>query len=427
MLKTLSISTVLVGLLVSVLPASAQEVALPSGIFRMANGAYYQPSSGTVTFNLADLGQNLPSTETVTVVSDSLSFPLKTAIARAKDVFEAEIASAAAASGPVVATTEAEWRPVTIAIWNPKTDAIRYVRLEKNGAKLKPLGSSLTGITVTYANGVNSAFRITGADGEVVVGVRYPIYLSRKQGTKTVYDVKEVFYSPYSSGVHTAEMIQEGKLWLTQTVREVYADLRAKQVKSRAFPDRLVADVIDPQFVASILLIEHVSPTAMKGAAIKQLESFAVILAANKDRSYNYSRSSAGALGLAQFIPSTYVAVAKWKEYELKPEFDAGMTDPKNAMKAQIAYLDYLLSRLPKETIASYDTNRPLVQEYVAAGYNGGISIVHKAMVVWEENLDPEERLIVRTRSRLKLETMQYVIKLRHVREALKGTDWFAF
>jgi hypothetical protein len=75
------------------------------------------------------------------------------------------------------------------------------------------------------------------------------------------------------------------------------------------------------------------------------------------------------------------------------------------------------VERLPDDVVEKEYLDHPeRLQEYVAAAYNGGAGRVKKALVVWEENLDPVERLRVRTRSRLKPETMQYVLKLRRVR-----------
>ena len=95
------------------------------------------------------------------------------------------------------------------------------------------------------------------------------------------------------------------------------------------------------------------------------------------------------------------------------------MRDPVNALTAQVVYLDYLLAQFPKETRNRAHLFPSFTQEIVAAAYNGGPARVKKAMVVWEENLDPAERLHVLERSRLKKETMQYVTKLRLVRPAL--------
>lgn len=421
MLKSLSLPISFCASFLFVMGAQAQ-VMIPEGVYQMANGAYYQPSSGIVTFDLAQIKSASPVSNAVGGV---VSFPLKKAIDTAVQKLEADIAADAAKTGPRTAAEEADMRPVTLAVWNPKTDQITYVRAEKEGVKLNVLDPSPGRIRVAYTNGLNSTFIVDGKNGESVIAIRYPIYTSRVEGKKTIYDITDVVYMPYSGSIHTSDMVKEGERWLADTVKKVYDDLRTRGIHSRAFPDKLVADVIDPTFVTSVLLIEHTNPKLNAAQTAQQLERFAVTLAGNKNNSYAYSRSSAGALGLAQFIPSTYRSVATWKEYGLDPNFVSGMRTPTNAIKAQIAYLDYLLSRFPKETIATYETNRLLVEEYMAAAYNGGPSIVVKAMKVWEENLDANERAHVLTRSRLKLETMYYVLKLRRVREALKfHPDW---
>lgn len=410
--------------------ASAQE--LPAGIFQMANGAYYDVKTGTSSFSLADFGISLNATtsqivatstelidEPVTSPPIEFRFPLKSAIQTAVAELETNIAVDARMTGTRTVTEEASERPVTLAVWNPKTDEIHYFRAVKNGTHLALSDIAPYRIRVTYTNGLNSTFVVDGHDGETVIAIRYPVYTSRLVGKKKIFDITDVVYVPYSGALHTPQMVDEGERWLAHAVDTVYADIRTRGIHSRAFPERLVADVIDPTFITSILLIEHISPQATPAQMRHQLEAFAVTLAGNRDRSYAYSRSSAGALGLAQFVPSTYKAVAGWTDFGLDPNFERGMRSPVNAIKAQIAYLDYLLSRMPKDAIANYDVHRLLVEEYIAAGYNGGVTRAIKAMSVWEENLDKNERVHVLSRSRLKLETMDYVLKLRAVRVAL--------
>src|SRR3989344_4348078 len=162
--------------------ASAYAQELPPGVFRMANGAYYHVKSGMSSFDLAELVSRLspraPGVPTSTP-SVALSFPLKRAIQSAVEKLEADIAADAATTGPRTASEEASSRPVTLTVWNPKTDAIRYVRAQKEGVRLALLDSSPSRIRVTYTNGLNSTFVVDGKDGETVIAIRYPIYSSR--------------------------------------------------------------------------------------------------------------------------------------------------------------------------------------------------------------------------------------------------------
>jgi hypothetical protein len=272
-------------------------------------------------------------------------------------------------------------------------------------------------ISVVSSNGVNSTFTIKGESQEVVVAIRYPLFKEQGTGKKRTYLKEEVVYTPYSALLHTPEMIAYGVDWLDRTVQAVYDKLRADQIPSKAFSGRLLADVVDPRFAKSILFIEHVDDRADGRAARIQWENFATILAGNEGRSYAYARSSAGALGIAQFMPKTYAGLVRRSELGLIPSFEEGMRDPENLIRAEVAYLDELMAYLPDDVVEKEYLDHPeRLQEYVAAAYNGGAGRVKKALVVWEENLDPVERLRVRTRSRLKPETMQYVLKLRRVR-----------
>lgn len=403
------------------LPAYA--ASLPPGVFRMADGTYFHAATRTKAPSLEALASAVPgmqpaATSTPAAPAAPALFPLKAAIERARAELQSRIAAAAPAT-PATASEEADTRDVTLAIWNPTTDAIRYVEGRKRGTSLV-LRDGTDGVTVTRTNGVNSTYRVAGDAGEVVIGVRYPIFKSVGTASAPRYEIREVAYVPYSAGINTPEMAAYGERWLKEQVNGAYAVLRENGVASLAFENALLADTVDKELVTAILAIEHLDTNAVLKFPRESLDAFYVVLAANESASYNYSRSSAGAFGLAQFIPSTYRFVASKPELKLNPDFDAGLSDPNNAIRAQVAYLDYIHSRLPDTTVATYDTDRDIVNEYLAASYNGGYPIVAKAMKVWAENLDPKERYIVRTRSRLKLETMNYVLKLRSIREAIR-------
>lgn len=416
------VSTLCFVALSGALPAHAET--LPAGVFRMADGMYFHPASRTRAPSLEALVSSVPGTAPIATSTPATAtstapvlFPLKAAIERARAELQSRIAAAPAT--PQFAAEEAETRDVTLAIWNSKMDVLRYVEARKRGTSLTRTDGA-DDVQVVRTNGINSTYRVLGEDGEVVVGVRYPIYKSVGTAAAPKYEVREVTYVPYSAAINTPEMAAYGERWLKEQINDAYGILRDSGVASLAFDGALLADTVDKELVTAILAIEHLDTTAVQKYPRESLAAFYVVLAANESSSYNYSRSSANAFGLAQFIPSTYKFVAGKSELKLNPDFEAGLSDPNNAIRAQVAYLDYIHSRLPSTTVANYSTQRDLVHEYLAASYNGGYPIVAKAMRVWAENLDAKERYIVRTRSRLKLETMNYVLKLRNIREAIR-------
>ncbi len=380
---------------------SAARAEAPK-FFEMSDGRYYDPATGLTAESKGALmklieapAQDLTVVETPPVQpadeatsTPALSEPamggLQNAIAQARALLQERI-DADAKKKPVVVTNQNVWVDVTLAVWDARTDALQLIDVRKNGTglKLDPATPDDTDVVVKRNNGVNSTFAVD--DGErVVVAVRYPIFkdisVSKR---KPKYELHDVVYTPYSDALHTAEMVAAGKSTLRNEIGAAYDALRASGAKSRAFPSQLMVDVIDPHLVESIAIIEHDGLGALTSEDPTAVEAFYVTLAGNQGDAYVYARSSAGALGLVQFIPSTYALMVKHKELHLNPDFTRGMTDPVNAIKAQIGYLDSILASMPTGVKDLYNVDPSRVDEYLAASYNTGESRVRKAIALW--------------------------------------------
>lgn len=409
-----------------VVSAAETDIVPPPGVFRMADGRFYQPSTGKQTFDVKEFISNVETATTSDVVAPVApkldDFPLLSAIRRGRDLLQARVDDAKKGKKPATATKEAEVRSVTLAIWNKRTDGMRTVDGLKEGTKFTPYDKADTGIRVVRSNGINSEFDVKGDVDEVVVAIRYPIYMDISTSKKkTKFEINDAVYVPYSADIHTPEMIAYGKAWLAEQMEAVYERLRKQGVPSRSMPSKRLADVIDPELPEMILAIEHIDQGVKDPK--RALDRFYVTLAGNEDDSYDYSKSSVGALGIAQFMPKTYAFVASFPSLGLPKDFATGMRTPLHAITAEVAYLDYLLALLPKGTAAKLAEDPDAVHEYIAAAYNGGPARVKKAMVTWEKNLDAKTRLRVASSSRLRLETMGYVLKLRQVRNVLRQGD----
>ncbi len=377
----------------------------PPGVFQMTDDRFYSPSTGLVEDTctrllnriadasvatsispLADAGSVLPPVEASASASAPVPAlpPLIAAIQRARQMLRARI-DADAGKKPRVVTSYDVWVDVTLAVWDPRTDAIRLVDVSKNGTKIR-MGAEDPGmaINLTRNNGVNSTFAVDNGD-KVVAAVRYPIFkdisVSKR---KPRYELHDVVYAPYSSAIHQPELVSYGRQTLRGTIDAAFAAYRAAGVRSRAFPDRLMADTVDPDLVEAILLIEHLNAGALDGAGAQDaLDSVYVTVGANQDDAFDYVRSSAGAFGIVQFIPGTYAMFAKRSDLGLIRDFETGMTDPLNAVKAEIAYLDATLAEMPLAVRDLYYVDNDRVKEYLAAGYNAGTGRVKKAIVRW--------------------------------------------
>ena len=262
---------------------------------------------------------------------------------------------------------------------------------------------------------MNSLYEVKREDA-VVVAVRYPILEPVLNGKKSIgYRLSEqAVYTPYSAALHTPEMVEEGAQRMDGFVQNAFAFFRTSGVMSRAQKGKNIADVIDPNLAKTILVIEHLDAAALVKDPKRAVETVLVTIAANPDNVYGYSRSSANALGIAQFIPSTYASMAKRPELGLIQDVDRGSTVPENAVRAEVAYLDYILATMPAAVRESYGSDTGKINEYLAAAYNGGSSRVTYAIKIWDDQiagiLQPKQIL---SRARLRPETIGYVKKYR--------------
>lgn len=380
---------------------AAENPADGTVVLQMADGLFYHPQTGLSAVSREALlaliearGSGQPAVEPTpqdpapAPAPDAAPVPergarLKDAVVRGRAMIAERIAAQRAErKKPLQVASTDVWVDIALAVWDEATDEIAIVPAGKNGTKLDlHLPDGAMKAAVRRSNGVNSHFVVD--DGrKVVVAVQYPIFKEKWiTSKKRVYELEDVVYTPYSRELHTPEMAAWGQATIDAMIAQAYDDLRQMGIRSRAFPDRLVVDVIDPELVKAIAVIEHLSETSLAGEnAQAAQESFYVIMAGNQDKAYAYSRSSAGAKGLVQFIPSTYKLMVKRKELQLNPDFETGMADPRNAIRAQIAYLDAELAGMPLavKDLAAVDPRR--VDEYLAAAYNGGGARVRKAI-----------------------------------------------
>lgn len=416
--------------------AHAEDVV----ILQMKDGSFYNPTSGKIAptreelltqLGVADATSVTAITQTAvdsaiptsTVSNEPAMPPVLAAVYRAQAELTARI-KAAGEDVPqhIKPVGQNSPRDVTLAVWNEKADTIEYVDAVKDGNKLTLKSDAPADISVHASNWINSSYDIDDPNYHVVA-VRYPIYNEIYKGKKVVeYEVEQAVYTPYSTHLHRPEVVAEGMRLVDQMVDGAFSDLRLRGAKSRAIPGKLVADVIDPDLIRTIAVIEHADSSGLKADARTAIERVYVTIALNPKNAYNYSKSSAGALGLFQFIPSTYASLVKNRpELGLTADFEDSMRNHDNATKAAIGYMDSILSYMP-ENVQTSATTEPKTLEYLAASYNGGYAKVRTAIQIWDDQisgvLTPHEIL---SRSRLRFETIDYVRKLRYALPAIRN------
>ncbi len=288
----------------------------------------------------------------------------------------------------VTVTSKKAALPVKLALWQKDTDQLIYLTGKKT-SKLVTLDDNKTyTIKIKFDNGVNSQYEVKGEPAAYVVAVIHPIFLSIGTTKKPKFKLENVVYVPYHDYLNIAAIINEGKTYFNDKINAVYSELTSLGVKSHAYPNKLLAEVIDPVLIKSIIAIEHVGAINQDPAAVTQyLNKFYVTLATNRHFSFAYAASTASARGIAQFIPSTYKLIVKsHPELVLNKNFEQGMVDPYNAIKAAVGLLDDNLSKLPQTMKDAAQNDDKKIGAYLAAGYNGGITRVIKAFKQWGED-----------------------------------------
>ena len=234
--------------------------------------------------------------------------------------------------------------------------------------RMDPQGGNDQGLKITWPvdNFINTKFHVEGTDGQIVFAQRRPVRAKLGKGWE------EATYTAYAPELDTRKMRDAGMEYLRHLQRQAYEQIKSHDVRSRVQPDATVADRIPSDMVLRLMITEHVDPLHMKFVGIEQcVHEVLVTLAANQGHAYAYARSSAGALGLPQFMEDSYQMVrANYPNALLDSDFDYGMTNMRNAVLASVLLLDLELTQLPRQTLAVVTQSSSQFAAFLAAGYN---------------------------------------------------------
>lgn len=148
-------------------------------------------------------------------------------------------------------------------------------------------------------------------------------------------------------------------------------------------------------------------------------ERVLAIIGANQNFAYRYTGSPAGASGLAQFIKSTYqIIVARYPKARLIKDYNLGMADHTNAIKAMVLFFDNNKKELDNKITRRDVLNQiGVTEEMLAAAYNTGTSKVIKSVnkygLAWiSDRLD-----LASLGNTLKKETLNYLKKFQSIKD----------
>ena len=284
-------------------------------------------------------------------------------------------------------------RPVAFALWSEAKQEwfIAHIELPRPPVKWKPGGKPLTFLTLTpgiqarhvEGTGAERLMFAFSRDGEPlkVYGRKFPVFdndlIKHKQWSAVVQTAKPIVYLPFTEDTFDPVFVSSGKAFLLATAQQAIEDLRLEKVLSTAFRGELLADVIPPQLITTLAVIEQ---TDDKDYIQKQALAFDDVLSQyglKQEEAYRYSVSRANALGPMQFTNrkghGTYAfVVRRYPAARLDPSFESGATNLLNAMKAAACLLDLNLAEMRKDIRVAYRANPEVLGIFPVAAYNGG-------------------------------------------------------
>lgn len=291
-------------------------------------------------------------------------------------------------------------RPVAFALWSETKQEwlVAHIELPRppirwspNNGKPLPFRTLTPGIEARHVRGTG-AERLMFAfsrDGELlkVYGRKFPVFdntlIRRRQWSAVVETAKPIVYLPFTEDTFDPAFVRSGKEYLIATARQAIEELRLAKVPSAAFRGELLADVIPPQVLATLAVIEQ---TDDKDYIQKRALAFDEVLSQyglKREEAYRYSVSDANALGPLQFTNrkrnGTYAYVVKrCRRARLDPVFERGATNLLNAMKAAACLLDFNLASMRADIRRAYRANPEVLGIFPVAAYNGGSRNVKK-------------------------------------------------
>jgi hypothetical protein len=291
-------------------------------------------------------------------------------------------------------------RPVAFALWSETKQEwiVAHIELPRPPIKWNPNGGkplafrTLTpGIEARHVKGTGAerlmfAFSRDG-DPLKVYGRKFPVFdntlIKRRQWSAVVETAKPIVYLPFTEDTFDPAFVSSGKEFLITTAHQAIEELRLAKVPSAAFRGELLADVIPPQLIATLAVIEQ---TDDKDYIQKRAIAFSEVLSQyglKREKAYRYSLSNANALGPMQFTNrgrnGTYAYVVKrCRKAKLDPVFESGATDLLNAMKAAACLLDFNLASMRPDIRRAYRANPEVLGIFPVAAYNGGSRNVMK-------------------------------------------------
>jgi hypothetical protein len=294
-------------------------------------------------------------------------------------------------------------RPVAFALWSEVTQEWIIARIEiprppvkwKPGKKPLPFTLLTPGIQARHVKGTGAerlmfAFSRNGEELKVY-GRKFPVFddalIKKKRWRAVAETARPIVYLPFTEDTFDEQFVSGGREYLLATARRAVDELRAAAIPARAFPGELLADVVPPEVITTLAVIEQTDDADFVANREEAYNEVLNHYGLKREEAYRYSVSRAAAVGPMQFTDrrgnGTYsLVVRQCRGANIDPDFERGATDLLNAMKAAICLFDIELAQMRAEIRLAYRENMQVLGIFPVAAYNGGPKNVNKLFKV---------------------------------------------
>jgi hypothetical protein len=256
---------------------------------------------------------------------------------------------------------------ITLAALDPDSGQVHMLTMPKQTFLTPGMETTLTSslgtllrVRVVRPNYVNTAVIVADMSGRQLAPllVEYPI---EKFGRYR----ETAYYTSAHPALLSPDLVKTGQAYVHTMI-----DLAAKRLKDKGVTiTPMIQDVAE-----RLCLVEHVDHDRFRRESrVPLYEEVYALYALNELDTYRYSVSFAGAGGMVQMIPATYVMLRQQHPgVGLNPDFVAGMRNHGNALEAMLLYMQDTWNdmALDPDLSAARSAGLATQAELMAAGYN---------------------------------------------------------
>lgn len=333
-----------------------------------------------------------PSIPSYTIKSPAISQPEGKEYEKAESRETMILAKVAAAQKLLARDCDLDETTVGISMLERKSGELYFVKMAKPNFITKDYqedytledGTAIT-VHIDQPNFINTKVSIQSQEGDFLpLTVKYPII--RKGAFKEMG-----YYTPAHRSLQEFGLAKLGEEYVQKILTDSKKSLRKAGID---IPEKVV------KLAKLLCIVEHIDHGRYRREDTGDLTNEVhTLFALNRERTYRYAVSSAGAGGMVQMIPKTYREISSaFPEVDWIGNFEEAMMNHPNASKAMLLYLNrYYTFFLSHDSVdEAVEKGFATEEELMAAGYNSNPVRVPPTLAkgaYWKRSLPQETQI----------------------------------